>query len=82
MAPTDGESLQRSPGLGSAGWPFFCWGSWSIRIPVNVAVKTAATGLAIVMNGSSNAHVIAIQSTPDSGVDTINAADDPRLAYL
>ena len=42
-----------------------------------VAVKNAARGLKIVMNGSSNAYEIAIESTPVSGVETKNAVVAP-----
>ncbi len=40
----------------------------------------AAIGRTTVMTGSSSAQVMAIESTPDSGVETRNAADGPRPA--
>ena len=49
-------------------------------MPVDTAVINAATGRTTVMTGSSMAQETAMESTPDSGVDIMNASAAPSLA--
>ena len=59
---------------------FFFWPKKFAVIPVDTAVIKPATGLIIVMTGSSIAQETAMESTPDSGVAIINERAAPLFA--
>ena len=58
----------------------FFWPKKFAVIPVDTAVIKPATGLTIVITGSSIAQETAMESTPDSGVAIINERAAPLFA--